>query len=755
MARGCFGIGLLLLTAVNIPARAADETVDFFERDVRPILVERCGECHGASGKPKGGLRLISRESLLKGGDSGPAAVAGKPDESLLVAAIRYVDEPKMPPKAKLNDREIATLTKWVALGLPWPDARVTTPAPIATGTGFQITDEQRRFWAFQPLKDVPPPPVKDSSWPRSALDRFILASLEGKGLKPAQPADKRTLIRRATFDLTGLPSTPAEVESFVTDSSPDAFARVVDRLLDSPRYGERWGRHWLDVVRYTDSFDSRGVGSEGDCAFAWRYRDWVVSAFNRDMPYDKFITRQLERDLISASGPGGFNADDIIATGMLAIGNWGGGDADKEKLLTDIADDQVDLVGRAFLGLTIACARCHDHKFDPIATKDYYGLAGIFFSTHILPNVGPKTNGPPMLRIPLESKADADRRAQYARRVAERERTLKSMLDEARTTFARELLPETARYVLAAWDYRATESNRPFAEFASERNLHEFALRQWGSYLGFVGNYQRWGIPSRDVFGNPGIHGWTGGQSAASMTVNTTDKEAAILTFRLPARSVSVHPGPQSGVVVGWKSPIGGTVRVSGRLADGDGTCGDGAAWSLNHRRAWVTRALASGGFENGGAQDIAGKGLDAIEVKPGDLIQLVISPKGSHACDTTTVVLQIAGQGGGPVWDLTRDLVADPLQGNPHADSLGHADVWWFEDSGKQSTDTSGDGGGIRPSAAGNGQPWKRPMIVPPWSVPRPTSRRTSPRWTRAAHSGSGRLSTNACSPKPPARR
>ncbi len=241
---------------------------------------------------------------------------------------------------------------------------------------------------------------MRDTTWARSDLDRFILAALEAKGLRPAKPADKRTLLRRATFDLTGLPPTPEEVHAFLRDDAPDAFARVVDRLLASPAYGERWGRHWLDLVRYTDSFDARGLGGEMDCADAWRYRDWVVRAFNRDLPYDQFLTLQIAGDLVPS--PEGLNADGIIATGLLALGNWGGGDADKEKLLTDIADDQVDVVSRTFLGLTMACARCHDHKFDPISTADYYGLAGIFFSTHILPNVGPKTNGPPMLRIPL-----------------------------------------------------------------------------------------------------------------------------------------------------------------------------------------------------------------------------------------------------------------------------------------------------------------------------------------------------------------
>ena len=402
----------------------------FFEKRIRPLLVERCYECHGGP-KVKAHLQLTSRTAILKGGDSGPAAVPGKPDQSLLIQVVRYQDTPQMPPKGKLKEEDIAALVQWVQRGLPWPERKLEATA--AAGRGFQITDEQRRFWSFQPVQDPPPPAFKDSSWPRAAIDRFILAALEPKGLAPAAPADKRTLIRRATFDLTGLPPTPEEIEAFLRDESPDAFARVVDRLLNSPHYGERWARHWLDVVRYTDSFDARittGPGQEMDISEAWRYRDWVVAAFNRDLPYDRFVIDQVAGDLLPAPQSDGINADGITATGFLAIGNWGGGDADKEKLLTDIADDQVDVVSRTFLGLTLACARCHDHKFDPLSTADYYGMAGIFFSTHILPNVGPKTNGPPMLRIPLASKTELAKRNQQLARIAETEKKFKAARD-------------------------------------------------------------------------------------------------------------------------------------------------------------------------------------------------------------------------------------------------------------------------------------------------------------------------------------
>lgn len=396
--------GLAAVSFVASPAQAETPAAEeFFEKEVRPLLIENCLKCHGDR-KPKGGLHLTSRDAVLKGGESGPAAVAGKPEESLLIRAVRYNDTPQMPPKRKLTERQIAVLTRWVQLGMPWP--RKSDTVAMAT-SAFQISEEQRRFWAFQPMKVLTPAGVRDTTWPKSAVDRFLLAALEAKGLRPAPPADKRTLLRRATFDLTGLPPTPQEMEAFLRDDKPDAFARVVDRLLASPAYGERWGRHWLDLVRYTDSFDARGIGGVMDCADAWRYRDWVIQAFNRDLPYDRFLTEQIAGDLLPA--PDGINREGIIATGFLALGNWGGGDADKEKLLTDIADDQVDVVSRAFMGLTMACARCHDHKFDPISTADYYSMAGIFFSTHILPNVGPKTDGPPMLRIPLVPPAEME----------------------------------------------------------------------------------------------------------------------------------------------------------------------------------------------------------------------------------------------------------------------------------------------------------------------------------------------------------
>jgi hypothetical protein len=430
---------LAWLACTCAPARADVPPEDFFEKQVRPLLVERCFSCHGqdkdkGQGKAKGGLKLTSREALLQGGDSGPAAVPGRPDDSLLVQAIRYEDEPRMPPKQKLAEGEIATLVRWVEMGLPWPKAQVETAA--AERTDGRIDAAARSFWAFQPLDAGPPPAVTDPFWPEGPIDGYILAGLEALGLKPSPPADRRTLIRRATFDLTGLPSTPEDVAAFLTDAAPDAvaFARVVDRLLATPQYGERWGRHWLDVVRYADARDARGIGGKDDITEAWRYRDWVVDAFNRDLPYDQFIINQIAGDLIPADEPGAVNTGGLVATGLLTIGEWGVGDADKEKMMTDIADDQIDVVSRAFLGLTVACARCHDHKFDPIPTEDYYGLAGIFLSTHILPDPGPKTQGSPLLRTPLVPAPAVEAATRHQARLAELERRLKSQTQAAGT---------------------------------------------------------------------------------------------------------------------------------------------------------------------------------------------------------------------------------------------------------------------------------------------------------------------------------
>ena len=364
------------LSALPSSPSATPEAVTFFETKIRPLLAEKCFACHGDAVQ-KGGLRLNTRAGLFAGGMDGVVIVAGKPDESALVKAVHYNDALKMPPSGKLTPAQIDDLTAWVKTGAAWPETRQgdkeTGRQGDKPGTQTAKPDalapysaEKRRFWSFQPVKNPVLPAVKNAAWCQNPIDRFVLARLEAKGLKPAPAADRRTLLRRVTFDLTGLPPTPEDLDAFVSDKSSNAWEKVVDRLLASPRYGERQARHWLDVVRYADSADARGVGSEGDISEAWRYRDWVVNAFNRDLPYNRFMKYQIAGDLLpieegtgkreqgkeqkanNSSLSSDVNVDGTIATGLLAIGNWGNGDADKDKILTDIADDQVDVVSRA-----------------------------------------------------------------------------------------------------------------------------------------------------------------------------------------------------------------------------------------------------------------------------------------------------------------------------------------------------------------------------------------------------------------------
>jgi hypothetical protein len=368
----------LLILAAG-PAGAADPAgLAFFEQKIRPVLVKECYHCHSAEAeKVKGGLRLDSRPAMLKGGNTGPAVVPGRVSESLIMKALRN-DQILMPPKGKLPDAVVADFERWIKMGAPDPrDGQ----AVVVKGLDL---DAGRKFWAFQPTRRHSPPPVKDVDWPRSDVDRFILAKLEEKGLRPARDADRLALIRRVTIDLTGLPPTPDEIDAFVKDRSSDAFAKVVDRLLSSPAYGERWGRHWLDVARYADS-----NGKDENLTFheAWRYRDYVIAAFNRDKPFDRFVREQVAGDLLPASDQAARD-EALVGSGFLVIGPKVLADRDQEKRRLDVIDEQIDTVGRAFLGLTLGCARCHDHKFDPIPTADYYALAGIFNSTRTLDGI-------------------------------------------------------------------------------------------------------------------------------------------------------------------------------------------------------------------------------------------------------------------------------------------------------------------------------------------------------------------------------
>ena len=367
-------LSTLLLSAPNFFfASAAEPTraqLDFFEGKIRPIFAENCYKCHSPEkGKVKGGLELDWRDGLLKGGDSGPAIIPGDPEKSLLIKAVRYLDENlQMPPKGeKLSEAQIGDLVNWIKMGAP--DPRATKPVVSYASRSASA----KTHWAYQPVKKPAVPEVKTKEWVATPVDAFILAKLEAQGMKPSSPAEKRTLIRRATFDLIGLPPTPEEVQVFLNDTSPKAFEKVVDRLLDSPHYGERWGRHWLDTARYSDTkgqFDRRRESTL--YPYAWTYRDYVIRSFNEDKPYDRFIIEQVAADQLTP----GSDKSVLAALGFLTLGDHFQGNQN------DIINDRIDVVSKGLLGMTVSCARCHDHMFDPIPTKDYYALHGIFASS-------------------------------------------------------------------------------------------------------------------------------------------------------------------------------------------------------------------------------------------------------------------------------------------------------------------------------------------------------------------------------------
>lgn len=355
-----------------LPAVArADAKSDFFEAKIRPVLATHCFECHGH--KVKGGLKLDSRAAILKGGDSGPAIVPGKPKESLLLTAVRHVDEElKMPPKKKLPGHIVTDLKLWIREGAVWPEGKA-----IGFATG-KITDEQREHWAYQPLRGIPATTADGESF----IDARVRSRLKEQGLQSMGLADRRTLIRRVTFDLTGLPPTPAEVDAFVDDEKPGAWHRVIERLLASPRYGERWGRHWLDLVRYADT---AGDAADYPVPEAYKYRNYVIDAFNKDKPYHQFVREQIAGDQLPAANDNQ-RWEQMIATGYIAVSRRIGVSPHNLKHIT--IEDTLNNLGKTFLGLTIGCARCHDHKFDPIPTADYYALYGIFNSS-VYPHAG------------------------------------------------------------------------------------------------------------------------------------------------------------------------------------------------------------------------------------------------------------------------------------------------------------------------------------------------------------------------------
>jgi hypothetical protein len=432
--------GLLVCVATAATAQSAGS--DFFEARVRPVLAKNCYSCHTNS--ELGGLRLDSGERVLKGGKSGPAVKPGSAKESLLIQAVEQTHERlKMPPTSKLTPEEIASLRQWVDDGAIWPRDAALVAKPV-------ITPERRAFWSFQPVRQVPLPPVKNQKWAKTAIDRFLLARLEAEGMQPARPADRRTLIRRVTFDLTGLPPTPEEVDEFVSDRSANAYEKLVDRLLASPQYGERWARHWLDLARYSDGMQA--AREDTPYANAFRYRDWVIDAFNKDMPYDVFVKAQIAADKM----PEASRETLLAGLGFQTLG--------------ENDNDRVDVNTRVFLGLTVGCAQCHDHKFDPIPTKDYYSLLGVF-----------RNSKPEEYPLVKPEVADAYKKARKA--ADDKKEELKLFQDKLGPQVVDILIAQTEQYVVAAWRLMADPS-RKAAALAAENDLDTETLERWVRYL-------------------------------------------------------------------------------------------------------------------------------------------------------------------------------------------------------------------------------------------------------------------------------
>ena len=611
---------LLIATALTTGrfnvSRADDDA--FFEAQIRPLLIERCYKCHSGK-KTNGGLALDTRSGWQKGGENGPAIIPGKPDESLLIQAIKY-ESLEMPPQdagGKLSAAEIAAVTKWVQSGAPDPREEVSQ-------LGGMSLQEAKTWWAFQPL-----PAPEEHSIP-AQVDRFINAEHEARSLAANSQTDRRTLIRRATYDLTGLPPTPGEVQEFLSDESGTAFAKVIERLLDSPQYGVRWGRHWLDVVRYADT---AGENTDRPLPHAWRYRNWVFDAFNSDLPYDHFVRMQLAGDVLHADGTPQDMSEGIIATGYLAIARRFGHDIDKDIHL--MHEDVIDNLGKNFLGLSIACARCHDHKYDPLTAMDYYALYGIFSSTRFsFPGCEPK--GQPRDLVPLLSQAKIDEVTKAWQHRNEEAVAKKKRREESAIMSRSRLKEQTAKSsrVLAA----AAVGEGASVSFADSKRelLDRFAIKKGEvlqltvfpndshgadstlvelqiSDIGDAG--RQWSVS--DVIpdllsGNPhaashgaawcflevtdgpiflaenqdsidghnDLNAWRLGDTP-SVFVNRSKQPINVWTS-LPATSFFVHPGPQRPVAVVWVCPNDALISVTGRVMDAHPSGGDGVAFKL-----------------------------------------------------------------------------------------------------------------------------------------------------------------------------
>jgi len=468
-------VALTLIVTISLGAFAGEpvvhakpmgerEGIDFFEKKIRPVLVTSCYECHSVeTGKSKGGLLLDSREALLKGGNTGPAIVPGHPEKSLLVKAIRHAEEElEMPPKTRLPDQQVSDFEDWIRDGAFDPrkaKAPVTGPYKV----DFEVA---KNFWAFQPVKKTQPPAVQNAAAAPTPIDRFLQAKREEKGLPTGKSAEKAALIRRATFDLIGLPPTPEEVDAFVNDSAPSAFTKLIDRLLASPAYGERWGRHWLDVVRYSDT---AGDSADYPIVEAVKYRNWVIDAYNKDMPYDQFVREQLAGDLMP-SDTDAQRYDRIVATGYVALARRFGVQPQYQMHLT--IEDTLDTVGRSLFGLSISCARCHDHKFDPIPTQDYYSLYG-FFSSSRFPFAGSENDQRPKDFVPLLPKQESETRiAEIQKKLKDLDALADGYEKERKATEklpADKITPEERKKKVEELKKKNTEAKKEFEKFFAE----------------------------------------------------------------------------------------------------------------------------------------------------------------------------------------------------------------------------------------------------------------------------------------------
>ncbi len=457
---------VLSFTAGAWGASLGADSAEFFETKIRPVLASNCYSCHQDS--KLGGLRLDSRDAMLKGGNSGTALTPGDPDKSLLIKAVRQTDPKlKMPMGGRLKDNEIADLAAWVKAGAIWPDA--AKPVAAAGDGEYVIRPEQRAFWSYQPLHKTEPPSDQETSCVKTDIDRFVRARLEKEKLQPVKAADKLTLIRRATFDLTGLPPTWQDIDAFEKDASPDAFAKVVDRLLATPQYGERWGRIWLDVARYgEDDYRSLDPMRRGynPYPFAYLYRDWVIKAMNDDMPYDLFVKAQLAADQMDDKS----RAKLLPALGFLGGGPWFYDNGSVEVTHADERHDRVDVVSRGFLGMTVGCARCHDHKYDPIPTKDYYALAGVFVNTIYH-------------EYPMVPKDVAEEYKKEEKQIEDRGKLLGEFMQTESNQLAQTLSFQAAKYMQAAWKITG-EPKADISKVVDQDKLDYELLQRWIRFL-------------------------------------------------------------------------------------------------------------------------------------------------------------------------------------------------------------------------------------------------------------------------------